>query len=99
MSVEKRNRSHPSKPRPVGREVSPTALLHAKMLVRSHGACRSREIVRVNASLDEDDPYWSSVLQAIGEIKPLDPPGSDGRCDLPAPTRFLASRATRLRDS
>ena len=44
-------------------------LLHAKVLVRSYGAGRAREIVRVNASLDQDDPYWDSVLQAIGEIE------------------------------
>jgi hypothetical protein len=63
------NRSVAKEPLPAESEASPCAVLHAKALVISHGVGRARDIAQMNASLERDDPYWDSVLRAIGTIE------------------------------
>jgi hypothetical protein len=70
MAAERRNRSESRKAQPAASKTPRTALLHAKVLVSSYGAAEARDIARVNASLDVDgDPYWTFVLEAIGQIE------------------------------
>jgi hypothetical protein len=64
----KRAKAPVPKPRRASEPPPPsTALLHAKVLVASHGALRAREIAKTNASFDEA-AYWASVLRAIDQL-------------------------------